>query len=80
MINQLPINLEPSAFAYADRDLKLVQRLCADDATAVDELLSLYWSAVVAYAERLLGNVDGAEDVAQKTFLQLWQRRSSWRV
>jgi RNA polymerase sigma-70 factor (ECF subfamily) len=80
MINQLPINPEPTAFAYADRDLKLVQRLCADDATALDELLSLYWSAVAAYAERLLGNVDAAEDVAQKTFLQLWQRRSSWRV
>jgi RNA polymerase sigma-70 factor (ECF subfamily) len=35
---------------------------------------------VVDYVTRLTTSVDAAEDVAQRTFLQLWDRRTHWRA
>jgi RNA polymerase sigma-70 factor, ECF subfamily len=80
MINQLPIPPIKPLSVSQDSDLELVERLRSGDTTALDELLRLYWPSLVRYAERLLGNPDAAEDVAQQVFLQLWQRRADWQV
>lgn len=57
-------------------DGALVARLGAGDSGALDELLRCYWPEVFAYARRILGSADAAEDVAQSTFIRLWQRRT----
>jgi RNA polymerase sigma-70 factor (ECF subfamily) len=41
----------------------------------LDELLSLHWSPLVAYAHRLLDDVASAEDVVQHAFVRLWESR-----
>lgn len=68
---------DPSRNGNDHRDLDLLERLRASDATAFDELLQLYWRPLVTYAVRLLPVPHGAEDVAQEVFISLWERRAS---
>lgn len=56
-------------------DLSLIQRVRAGDASALDELLADHWTDLVAYATRILDSPDAAEDVAQETFIRVWERR-----
>lgn len=79
LLSRLSIEAGRSANKPDDRDQDLMRRICDSDASALDELLRCYWSPIVYYAERLLGGMDAAEDVAQQVFIQLWQRRSEWR-
>ena len=41
----------------------------------LDELLTLHWGPLVAYAQRLLDDVASAEDVVQHAFVRLWESR-----
>lgn len=59
-----------------DRDL--LRRLQDGDEAALQELLSRYWEPVVRVASQLLDSWDSAEDVAQETFIRLWERREAW--
>jgi RNA polymerase sigma-70 factor (ECF subfamily) len=60
-------------------DGDLLARLRADDTEALDVILKQHWSLVVDYIKRLTPSIDAAEDVAQRTFCQLWDRRAHWR-
>lgn len=60
-------------------DAELLQGLRDDDVAALDALLRRYWSPIVAYAARMVDRPDDAEDIAQRTFQRLWERRASWR-
>lgn len=53
-------------------------RLRASDAAALDELVSMYWRPVVAYARSLLSDGDAAYDIGQEAFVRLWQQRHRW--
>lgn len=59
-------------------DKELMQRIHQGDADALDELLRRFWTPLVAYATRLLGDQDRAEDVVQETMLRVWDRRTDW--
>lgn len=39
----------------------------------LEELLQCHWRALVAYAARLLEDVEAAEDVVQRAFVRLWE-------
>jgi RNA polymerase sigma-70 factor (ECF subfamily) len=54
--------------------------LRASDDRALELVLDRNWSMVVDYVRRLTGSVDAAEDVAQRAFCQLWDRRTEWRA
>ena len=56
-------------------DVAFASRLHSGDTGALDDLLQLYWSPLVSYVDRLLANDDAAQDVAQRAFIQLWERR-----
>jgi RNA polymerase sigma-70 factor (ECF subfamily) len=45
------------------------------DAEALDELLRRFWHPLVAYVSRLLGDTESAEDVVQRAFIRLWERK-----
>jgi RNA polymerase sigma factor (sigma-70 family) len=59
-------------------DDDLLSRLKRDDARALELVLARYWTLVVDYVDRLTRSRDAAEDVAQRTFCQLWDRRAQW--
>lgn len=61
----------------ADRELML--RIGEGDPKALERVLTIYWPAVVAYARTIVGHRDGAEDVAQETFIRPWEKRRGWR-
>lgn len=60
-------------------DVALVERLRRGDERALDALLVRFWRPLVAYAERLADTRDAAEDIAQRTFCRVWERRAEWR-
>jgi RNA polymerase sigma-70 factor (ECF subfamily) len=55
-----------------------LSQLCRDDTRALEVVLSRYWTLVVDYIARLTRSEDAAEDVAQRAFCQLWDRRAQW--
>lgn len=57
---------------------ELLRRLREDDAGALDLVLREHWGPIVTYLARWLESRDAAEDVAQQTFIRLWEQRSSW--
>lgn len=56
----------------------MVERLAADDETALDALLEIHWDRLVDYAFGLVGSVDIASDLVQEAFIRLWTRRTHW--
>lgn len=56
----------------------LLHRLRAGDEGALQILLQRHWTPLVAYVARIVEPVDAAEDVVQRTFLRLWERREEW--
>jgi RNA polymerase sigma-70 factor (ECF subfamily) len=61
-------------------DLELLRRIRRDDSAALGVILERYWAPVVRYAASLLECADAAEDVAQDTFVRLWERRDAWSL
>jgi RNA polymerase sigma factor (sigma-70 family) len=59
-------------------DTGLMFRLRNDDASALDELMSRYWSSLVNYVAHMMKDRDAAYDIAQEAFVRLWQRRQQW--
>jgi DNA-directed RNA polymerase specialized sigma24 family protein len=59
------------------RQNECADRLRAGDPAALEELLDEYWEPIVRYVTRLLDDRDAGHDVAQMTFVRLWQIRST---
>src|SRR5690349_21308781 len=57
--------------ANADAEPSLAQRLRAGDVAAVGEAYELHSEAVRAFAQRLVGDRDAAEDLVHETFVTL---------
>ncbi len=63
-----------------DSDLDLLARIRRGDARALGIILERYWIHVVRHAAAILGSTTGAEDIAQETFVRIWERRETWRL
>lgn len=72
----------PSPFHAPSEEVEdeTVKRLKNGDEEALDEVLKLYWSTLLRYAQRILPDGDQAEDVVQEAFVKLWDRRGTWRL
>lgn len=68
----------PRSSARQPTSAALLARLRNDDTAALDSLLKQYWPPLVSYLTGWLGSADAAEDVTQRTFLRLWERRADW--
>ncbi|MHB0876451.1 MAG: sigma-70 family RNA polymerase sigma factor [Anaerolineae bacterium] len=51
-----------------------VDRVCSGDERAFEAVFHAYYGRVYSLAYRLLGRADDADEVAQQTFLRLYQR------
>lgn len=60
-------------------DRQLMLRVSKGDEEAFDRLVATHWSPTVAYARGLAADGDAAVDVAQETFVRLWQTRAAWK-
>jgi RNA polymerase sigma-70 factor (ECF subfamily) len=59
-------------------DCILMDRVKAGDESALNEIVQRHWDPIVSYSTRIVGTVDTAEEVAQETFVRLWQTRTRW--
>lgn len=60
-------------------DAALMRRVAAADAAACRGLIDRELPGLLAFTYRLLGNRAEAEDVAQDSFLRLWQIAARWK-
>jgi len=63
----------------ADNDAYLIERALENDLPAFEALVARYQTRITAYAARMLGDVDEAEDVAQETFIKAYRSLDSFR-
>lgn len=59
-------------------DMALMQRILKRDQGALAELYDQYGSLVYSFALRVVGSPGLAEEVAQDTFLKIWNQASTW--
>ena len=58
----------------------LMRRAAADDRDAFAGIIGVYQKRVIGFAARMSGgDTDAAQDIAQETFLRLWQNRRAYR-
>jgi RNA polymerase sigma-70 factor (ECF subfamily) len=62
----------------SERDVLLMQRLCAGDEAAFDELVERHQKNVLNLAYRYTGDRTLAEDMAQEIFLKVYRARDRW--
>jgi RNA polymerase sigma-70 factor (ECF subfamily) len=53
----------------------LIQRIAGGDTRAFGKLVGHYQQRLVRFAVRMLDDAEGAQDIAQETFLRLWRSR-----
>ncbi len=68
-----------TAMAEPDHENELVQRLVAEDDSALCELYAAYGQRLYAYALRLTGEPALAEDVLQEALVVVWRTAKNYR-
>jgi RNA polymerase sigma-70 factor (ECF subfamily) len=72
---------EPESTADEDaRLIALMRRVRQDDEQAFRELVEATEDRVYGIIVRMLGHPEGAEDLAQKVYLRIWQARARYEV
>lgn len=61
-----------------DADHVLMRRIAAKDAAAYRELVGKYLNFCVRFAERMTGNRQDAEEIAQDVCLKVWNEAARW--
>lgn len=56
-----------------------MERLCAGDDTALDDLMARHASPIFHFLCRMLSNEDDASDLAQETFVRVFKARDGYR-
>lgn len=80
------LNMASNAFGMAEEnngdaisDISLMASIAKEDRHAFNIFLSRHLSAVVQFAKRYMFSLADAEDIAQETFIRVWQKGASWQ-
>ena len=71
-------NATPFQRPSAEAEAESVRRLRNDEGEALGPILDLYWTILVRFADRILEDPDGSEDVVQEAYVRVWDRRKHW--
>jgi RNA polymerase sigma-70 factor (family 1) len=69
-----------TAFPSQANDLDILEMIRKDDDRAFELLYKRYWAALLHFAGRYLDDTDSCEEIVQKLFVQLLQRRSELKI
>jgi len=69
---------DEAALAAETPDLELAQRARAGDSSAFDQIVRRKMAKVVAVARRILGDEEDAKDIAQLTFIRVWENLAKY--
>ena len=56
----------------------ILQRIAGNDVSGLRALMELYFPILSAFAEKFVTDSLQAQDIAQETFIRIWERRSSF--
>ena len=62
------------------RDHSWIDAIRSGDERAFEEMFHFNHASLVAYAATFLHSGDGAREVVQEVFLNIWQHRANWKV
>lgn len=68
-----------SAVVPDDEDARLMLAAQTGDALAFEELMARNQARVCAFLQRLVGNLQSAEDLTQEVFMRVYKHRESYR-
>jgi RNA polymerase sigma-70 factor (ECF subfamily) len=60
-------------------DQALVERVRAGDVAAFEQMFTEHSASLFAYAYRIIGSREDAEDIVQSVFRTVWERRADWQ-
>ncbi|HCL27667.1 MAG TPA: RNA polymerase subunit sigma-70 [Candidatus Latescibacteria bacterium] len=75
----LALKSRPMSDDRTDPEAVLIARLQAGDDTAFEEIVRQHQEPLVRFAQRLVGDLDDASDVAQETFIRAYERIAEFR-
>ncbi|MDE2973723.1 MAG: sigma-70 family RNA polymerase sigma factor [Gemmatimonadota bacterium] len=75
----MPFHVNAPANPERDPLAPLMASIRGGSESALGQLMELCWPELVRYAARQLGEVEVARDIAQETFVQVWERRRAWK-
>jgi len=61
-------------------EIQQLQQIAQGDKDAFAQLLSAYLPSLLAFIKRYIKEPAQAEDIAQETFLRVWQRAADWQA
>jgi len=67
-----------SSVPSPEHDAELMRRVAEGDAVAFRQLADRHLGSIVRFATRWLGRKEEAEEVAQETFLRVWQHARTY--
>ncbi|MDP9292368.1 MAG: sigma-70 family RNA polymerase sigma factor, partial [Verrucomicrobiota bacterium] len=63
-----------------DEDDELMRRLQGGEDTALNQLMTRWQTRVIGFIYRYVGNSTDAADLAQETFVRLFEKRASYKT
>jgi RNA polymerase sigma-70 factor (ECF subfamily) len=63
-----------------DKDHRLFKKIAQGDKRAFAQLLNAYLPSLLRFIRRYIHEPAQAEDIAQETFLRVWQRAAEWKA
>jgi len=75
----VPASVDPEEGSGAEDDEALMRRVAAGDHPAFQALARRHFHRTLLLAERMMGRRVDAEEIAQETFLRIWQHAGRWR-
>ena len=73
------MNPDRAAATHAS-DAELAAQIVAGDTRAFETLFRAYYGGMSAFAARMVGRGDIAEELVQEVFLYVWRTRDSWQI
>jgi RNA polymerase sigma-70 factor (ECF subfamily) len=61
-------------------DRELIEGIRSGDSEVLERLMGAFWSPLVRYAGRIVGEGSDPQDVVQEAFIRLWARRERWNA
>lgn len=67
-----------ASFGQQETDAELLDRLAIGDQKAFHSLIQRHLPYVLKTAERMVGDSNSAEDIAQEVMIRLWNKAENW--
>jgi len=65
---------------FAPKDIELLEKLKGGEPDALRHIFNKYWKALYAYASKFVRDEYAADEIVQKLFIRLWEKRTELTI